>query len=179
MVSAVVAVAAIGCIGVPRHLRASAAAAAKQCLANLAQIDGAKQQWALDNHAGKNAAPTGDAIEPYLRTWMPHCPKGGTYTLGTIGVSPRCSIHGPLFEGEDPLYNLSPLVLTNDPIGGLGLLGATNVTYQIQSRTSLLTGTWLVVKTVTIASNGLNPVFPPEWSGKPTTYYKAIFLHMN
>jgi len=64
------------------------------CINNLRQIDGAKQQWTLENHKTTNDAPVWEDVRPYLRIEI-SCPQGGTYTLGRVDEPPRCSIGGP------------------------------------------------------------------------------------
>jgi hypothetical protein len=73
-------------------------AAKNECINNLRLIDGAKQQWALE--LGKRAAdtPIWSDLQPYFGRGpngaIPKCPSGGTYTIGTIGTRPECSIAG-------------------------------------------------------------------------------------
>jgi uncharacterized coiled-coil DUF342 family protein len=65
------------------------------CINNLRQIDGAKQQWALENRQTVEALPEVADIEPYLgnpTTLL--CPAGGTYTLNAVGVPPTCTTPG-------------------------------------------------------------------------------------
>jgi len=65
------------------------------CLNNLRQIDGAKQQWALQNKKNTGAVPTATDIAPYLKAKaLPKCPAGGTYSLNSVGVVPTCTIPG-------------------------------------------------------------------------------------
>ena len=70
------------------------------CINNLRQIDGAKQQWAIDTHAPSNAIPTWDDIRPYLlgrdgtNNLIPKCPSGGIYTIGALTDAPTCSVKG-------------------------------------------------------------------------------------
>lgn len=64
------------------------------CINYLRQMDGAKQQWALENRKTVNDVPTEKDITPYLRGGIPKCPGGGSYTLGAAGVAPTCSIAG-------------------------------------------------------------------------------------
>ncbi len=65
------------------------------CINNLRQIDGAKQQWALDKQKGTNDVPSVTDISPYIfHQEIPKCPVGGIYTLGPVGENPRCSIVG-------------------------------------------------------------------------------------
>jgi len=62
------------------------------CVNSLRQLDGAKQQWVLENHKTTNDVPAWQDLLPYLRQ-KPVCPEGGTYILGRVGELPRCS-HG-------------------------------------------------------------------------------------
>jgi len=67
---------------------------ANVCINNLRQIDGAKQQWALENKKSPNAFVSPADIMPYLRGVMPTCPAGGVYTIGLVNASPVCSVPG-------------------------------------------------------------------------------------
>jgi prepilin-type N-terminal cleavage/methylation domain-containing protein len=105
-------------IAVPNFVRSRESARAKACVANLKQIDSAKQQWAMDNRAAAGGTVTGDmatlvGTTGYIKS-TPVCPSSGTYTLGTIEVNPICSIGG---EPDDPLAHVLP------EIGGLGPRG--------------------------------------------------------
>lgn len=66
------------------------------CIANLKQIDGATQQWALENR--KVAASPVDmrGVVEYLKgSVLPMCPAGGVYRPGpTVSWSPTCTIPG-------------------------------------------------------------------------------------
>ena len=65
------------------------------CIANLKQIDGATQQWALENRAPANSPVNIVNLFPYLKgRVVPVCPQGGTYSIFTVGRSPRCSVPG-------------------------------------------------------------------------------------
>ena len=58
------------------------------------QIDGAKQQWAIDNHKGKGDTPTKSDLygpELYLKN-EPICPIRGRYRIGSVGQKPRCEL---------------------------------------------------------------------------------------
>jgi hypothetical protein len=68
---------------------------ANACLNNLRQIDGAMQQWALENKKDANAVPTAKELAAYLKDRVvPRCPAGGTYTLNPVGSVPTCTIPG-------------------------------------------------------------------------------------
>jgi hypothetical protein len=77
-------------------IAARRASAQVKCLQNLRQIDGAIQQWALENFATANAEPRWVDIYPYggrhWEDWPVHCPAGGFYGLQRVGDGPLCSI---------------------------------------------------------------------------------------
>ena len=64
------------------------------CISNLRQIDGAVQQWALENSKDTNAVPRVEDIAAYLKDSIPKCPAGGTYMLNSVGMAPTCTIPG-------------------------------------------------------------------------------------
>ena len=99
LVEIMIVVAIIGiliAIAVPGFVKARTESRAKACQENLAKIDGAKEQLALET----NMAP-GDAVAMadiagaalYIKK-TPTCPGGGTYTVGNVGVDPTCSLGG-------------------------------------------------------------------------------------
>jgi len=89
-------------------IRKHEAAATASCVMMLRQIDGAKQQWAIENHKGNGAQMTWDDIRSFFKgLWngeppWDECPGGGHYTIGPIGRLPSCSIkkHQAAFEAE-------------------------------------------------------------------------------
>jgi len=68
------------------------------CINNLRAFDGAKQQWALDEHKSTNDIPTMTEISRFMPAVsmraVPDCPAGGVYTLGRVCENPGCSIKG-------------------------------------------------------------------------------------
>ncbi len=65
------------------------------CINNLRQLDGAKQQWALEHNQTAVAVPTPQDLAPYLNAnALPSCPAGGAYTLNALNQSPTCSVPG-------------------------------------------------------------------------------------
>ena len=56
-------------------------------------IEGAKEQWALENkkNAGTSTAGSELAINAFLRS-TPVCLGGGTYNYGKVGSAPICSL---------------------------------------------------------------------------------------
>lgn len=73
----------IGCGGPSKHA----------CIANLKQIDGAIQQWALENKLAETNAPVLAEATKYLKGGvLPTCPFGGSYAAGkTVADSPTCT----------------------------------------------------------------------------------------
>ena len=72
-----------------------AQAIANACINHLRQIDGAKQQWALENKKDANAVPAEKEIAAYLKAnVIPKCPAGGAYTLNAVGAVPTCTVPG-------------------------------------------------------------------------------------
>jgi hypothetical protein len=66
------------------------------CINNLRQIDGAKEQWALETGATSNAIPNWQDLKPYLGRGtmgaVPACPMGGRYIIGAVKDPPRCTV---------------------------------------------------------------------------------------
>ncbi|MDB6109241.1 MAG: hypothetical protein JWR69_991 [Pedosphaera sp.] len=73
---------------------------ANACINNLRQIDGAKQQWALEHTKQPNAIPTLADIQPYLANKGAGmiCPAGGSYTLNSLQAAPSCSVPGHVIQ---------------------------------------------------------------------------------
>lgn len=66
-----------------------------QCIANLRLIYAAKQAWALEKNKTDADTPTEEDLLPYIKGGVfPVCPSGGTYTIGSVGQVPTCSIAG-------------------------------------------------------------------------------------
>lgn len=99
LVEIMIVVAIIGllaAIAIPNFIKAREASQKNACIANLKQIDGAKNTWALENKKVSTDTPnTGDLYGPtlYIRD-QPSCPANGTYTLGTVSSKPLCGITG-------------------------------------------------------------------------------------
>jgi type II secretion system protein G len=103
LVEIMIVVAIIGiiiAIAVPAFLRARENSRGRACQENLAKIDGAKEQYALEQKVGNNAGVSMDDLitppgttgsgEGYLKK-TPVCPAGGSYTVNNVGVNPTCS----------------------------------------------------------------------------------------
>jgi prepilin-type N-terminal cleavage/methylation domain-containing protein len=94
LVEIMIVVAIIGllaAIAIPSFIRARQNTQASTCLNNLRLIDGAKDQWALENGKATSAACASGDISPYLKAGVPTCPVGAAaYTIGAIGTDPLC-----------------------------------------------------------------------------------------
>ena len=104
LVEIMIVVAIIGllaAIAIPNFVKARSNAQQKACIANLKQIDGAVQQWALENKkaATSTYSFTDTTLLAYLKgTTLPLCPASGSYTVGaTVSSVPTCSISGHTF----------------------------------------------------------------------------------
>ncbi len=64
---------------------------ANACISKLRQIDGAKQQWALQTGHTNGTVVTQADLENYVKAAAFQCPSGGSYTIGAIGEDPTCS----------------------------------------------------------------------------------------
>jgi RNA polymerase sigma factor (sigma-70 family) len=71
------------------------------CINNLRHIDGAIQQYALDNKLGINDTVSAQQVLSYLNDAnVMRCPLGGTYTFGRVGDRPSCSIPGHVLPSK-------------------------------------------------------------------------------
>lgn len=85
-------IAVIAGIAIPSFLNAGAKARKNGCIANLSQINAAKEQYAMDYSLQNGASVTDPQINGYLGSIVPACPGAGTYTYSTIGTYPSCSL---------------------------------------------------------------------------------------
>jgi prepilin-type N-terminal cleavage/methylation domain-containing protein len=97
LVEIMIVVAIIGllaAIAIPNFIKAREASQKNACIANLKQIDGAKQTWALENRKVSSDTPVVTDLygaTVYIRD-QPTCPANGAYTIGTVAVKPLCSL---------------------------------------------------------------------------------------
>jgi prepilin-type N-terminal cleavage/methylation domain-containing protein len=107
LVEIMIVVAIIGllaAIAIPNFVRARTTAQTTACITNLRQIDGAKQQWALETKALPAALPGVSDLAPYLGRGTAgatldvdiKCPAGGKYTagIGNVNTAPVCDFPG-------------------------------------------------------------------------------------
>ena len=98
LVEIMIVVAIIGllaAIAIPNFVRARNSAQTNACINNLRQIDGAKQQWAIEFRQTDAALPVAADVTPYLKGGdMPDCPASGVYTIAIVSANPTCNIAG-------------------------------------------------------------------------------------
>ena len=102
LVEIMIVVAIIGllaAIAVPNFVKARTTAQMNACINNLRQLDGAVQQYALENKQPPTGTYTLELLKPYIKLdsnkEIPACPAGGTYSPGaTVADAPTCSLSG-------------------------------------------------------------------------------------
>ena len=80
-------------IAIPNFLKAREGSRGKACQGNLKQIQGAKEQAAMDLSLASTATPTDAQLygaTQYVKK-KPVCPSAGTYTTGDMSTNPVCS----------------------------------------------------------------------------------------
>jgi len=100
LVEIMIVVAIIGllaAIAIPNYVHARSVSQANACINNLRQLDGAVQQWALENNKKSSAPYTLSIIKPYIKLDsngnIPTCPGSGIYSAGaTVVDPPTCSL---------------------------------------------------------------------------------------
>jgi prepilin-type N-terminal cleavage/methylation domain-containing protein len=104
LVEIMIVVAIIGllaAVAIPNFLRARTTSQTNMCIDNLRMIDGAKQQWALEQGQVGTALPKATDIQPYLGRGsgvLPVCPAdpqstfATSYTMGDCQTPPLCQI---------------------------------------------------------------------------------------
>ena len=99
LVEIMIVVAIIGllaAIAIPNFIKARTTSQKNACINNLRHIDGAVQQWALENKKAASATVGFADISGYLKNTVT-CPSGGTafsdsYTVTDVSTKPACQI---------------------------------------------------------------------------------------
>jgi prepilin-type N-terminal cleavage/methylation domain-containing protein len=105
LVEIMIVVAIIGllaAIAIPNFVRARQTSQTNACINNLRQIDGAKQQWALETGQASTASPSDAQLTPFLgrgasgsisNVFCPLAGKGAMngYTVNDVATSPVCN----------------------------------------------------------------------------------------
>ena len=105
LIEIMIVVAIIGllaAIAIPNFVHARATSQQNACINNLRQIDGAKQEWALEFKAAATATPGSSDIQPYMGRGstgsLPVCPLDSqnkfsvSYSIQNLSTAPICNI---------------------------------------------------------------------------------------
>ena len=103
LVEIMIVVAIIGllaAIAVPSFVKARTTSQQNACINNLRQIDGAKDQWAIETNQAAAAAVVAADLDPYLKGGSADitCPAdsaqafASSYTINVLGTDPECQI---------------------------------------------------------------------------------------
>jgi prepilin-type N-terminal cleavage/methylation domain-containing protein len=105
LIEIMIVVAIIGLLAamaIPNFVHSRQVAQTNACISNLRCIDGAKQQWALENGRQNTDTPMGSDLQPYLGRSaagsLPSCPVDAAQTFATsyapqsVGAKPVCLI---------------------------------------------------------------------------------------
>ncbi|MGV3757436.1 MAG: competence type IV pilus major pilin ComGC [Verrucomicrobiota bacterium] len=93
----------LAAIAIPNFVKARTTSCKSACVANLKQIDGAIQQWALENKKVDSDPVDFEAAKAYLKGGvLPSCPSGGgSYAAGkTVADPPTCTFRYQNGEGH-------------------------------------------------------------------------------
>lgn len=78
---------------VPSQIKAKATACKNACVNNLRQLDGAKEQYALQKQLPAGhvlSAEEEKLVYEFVKGGEPKCPGGGNYKLNPIDSAPTC-----------------------------------------------------------------------------------------
>ena len=81
-------------IAIPAFFRSRELSRKRACQENLQKIDGAKQQWAMENNISADATPTWAVLvggSAYIRK-SPQCTASGVYSINALAEEPACSL---------------------------------------------------------------------------------------
>ena len=106
LVEIMIVVAIIGllaAIAIPSFVKARETSQKNACINNLRQIDGAKQQWAIEENQASTAQPAWTEVSAYIKggTLKCYCPQdpakvcSSSYTLNTVNTDPSCQMDSP------------------------------------------------------------------------------------
>lgn len=94
LVEIMIVVAIIGllaAIAIPNFVKARQTAQKNACINNLKQIEGAKEQFALESKKAQDYDVVEADISSYLKGGLPTCPTDDSdYTLNDVATSPTC-----------------------------------------------------------------------------------------
>jgi prepilin-type N-terminal cleavage/methylation domain-containing protein len=84
----------LAAVAIPNLVKSRATAQRNACIRNLKEIDGAKEQWALETKKSAGSATVDSSVNEYIKAGAPSCPGGGTYTYNSLDREPTCTQAG-------------------------------------------------------------------------------------
>jgi prepilin-type N-terminal cleavage/methylation domain-containing protein len=82
----------LAALALPNFVKSRRSAQVRVCIHNLVKIDGAKQQWAMENRKTETDSPATTDVAAYLKnSRLPPCPAGGAYRVQRMSRNPACS----------------------------------------------------------------------------------------
>jgi prepilin-type N-terminal cleavage/methylation domain-containing protein len=87
----------LAAIALPGFQKAREASQENACINNLRVIEGAKDQYAIENNMTTGGSVAFNDLTSGDGNFLdetPECPGGGTYTIGVIGTEVTCSVTG-------------------------------------------------------------------------------------
>jgi hypothetical protein len=92
---AAASLAILAACAVPFFTRARSISATNACIGNLGGIDSGKWLWVKEHPDKTNDVPTLDELRAVLgKDERLVCPSGGTYIVGRVGETPKCTFPG-------------------------------------------------------------------------------------
>jgi len=99
----IVIIGLLSMMAMPSVTNARETAQRNACINNLRQIDAAKEQWAIDNFAGRGVTPPAETrgtysscLADYIKGGLPYCAADpikdydSSYDVKAIGTDPEC-----------------------------------------------------------------------------------------
>ena len=84
----------LAAIAMPSFTNARSTSRTNTCINNLRQLNGAKDQWAMENAKNETDMVVMNEVIVYLKGGLPECPSSGTYMFTTVRMNATCTVAG-------------------------------------------------------------------------------------
>ena len=81
-------------LATPSFVNARTASRTKACINNLRQLNGAKDQWAMEYSKSESDSVVMNEVLLYLKGGLPRCPASGTYAFTVVATGATCTVAG-------------------------------------------------------------------------------------
>jgi prepilin-type N-terminal cleavage/methylation domain-containing protein len=88
----------LAAVAIPAFTKARGKAQTNACINNLRLLNGAKDQWAIENFKSDFDRVTVLDVAPYIKGGAPSCPARGGYNFTTVRMNATCSIMGHMLK---------------------------------------------------------------------------------